>query len=90
MKRKYRSKSFYVPIKVAVLKPELIHTKEVLRRLYRRMQMRGVRLLQLARKGHNNSTLLYRAYTWEEACRMLEIEMEAIECQIKKISLTQT
>ena len=60
----------------------------ILKRLYRRMQMRGVRIMQVARKGGHNSTLLYRAYTWEEACRMLEIEMEALKCQIKKISQT--
>ena len=60
----------------------------ILKRLYRRMQMRGVKMLQVARKGKSNSTLLYRAYTWEEACRMLEIEMENLECQIKKIKQT--
>lgn len=88
MKQKYRLKSFSVPIKVAVLKPELVLTKETLRRLYRRMQMRGVRMLQVARQKKSSSTLLYRAYTWEQACRMIEVEMENIECQIKKISQT--
>ncbi len=88
MKQKYRLKNFYVPLKIAVLKPELVFADGILRRLYRRMQMRGVRIMQVARKNKSNSTLLYRAYTWEEACRMLEIEMEAIECQIKKTNPT--
>ncbi len=58
----------------------------ILKRVYRRMQMRGVRILQIARKKKRSTTLLYRAYTWEEACRMIEIEMGALECQTKKIS----
>jgi hypothetical protein len=60
----------------------------ILKRVYRRMQMRGVRIMQVARKGKRNSTLLYRAYTWEEACRMIEVEMGALECQTKKINPT--
>ena len=58
----------------------------ILKRLYRRMQMKGVRLLQIARKKKGSSVLLYRAYTWEEACRLLEVEMENLKCQIKKIN----
>jgi hypothetical protein len=61
----------------------------ILKRVYRRMQMRGVRIMQVARKGKTrHPTLLYRAYTWEEACRMIEIEMETLKCQIKKINQT--
>jgi hypothetical protein len=62
----------------------------ILKRLYRRMQMRGVRIMQIARKKRSHPTLLYRAYTWEEACRMLEIEMEALKCQIKRTNQTLT
>lgn len=58
----------------------------VLKRLYRRMQMRSVRIMQVARKKKRQSTLLYRAYTWEEACRMIEVEMGVFECQTKKIN----
>lgn len=62
----------------------------ILKRLYRRMQMRGVRMMQVARKGKSKGhpTLLYRAYTWEEACRMIEREMEVLECQTKRTSQT--
>jgi hypothetical protein len=63
-------------------------TYGVLKRIYRRMQMRSVRMMQIARKGKHSSSLLYRAYTWEEACRMIEREMEVLECQIKKIKQT--
>lgn len=60
----------------------------ILKRLYRRMQMRGVRIMQIARKKRSHPTLLYRAYTWEEASRMIEIEMGALECQTKRTSQT--
>lgn len=66
----------------------LEHTLGILKRLYRRMQMKSVRLLQIARKKKGSSVLLYRSYTWEEACRLLEIEMENIKCQIENINQT--
>lgn len=68
--------------------PEARFAYGILKRLYRRMQMRGVRIMQVARKKSRQSTLLYRAYTWEEACRMIEREMEVLECQIKRTSQT--
>jgi hypothetical protein len=60
----------------------------ILKRLQRRMQMKGVRMLQVARKKKGSSVLLYRAYTWEEACRLIEIERDNIQCQIEKINQT--
>jgi len=77
---------------VTIRKPEVKEENKlaygILKRIYRRMQMRGVRIMQIARHKKRSSTLLYRAYTWEEACRMIEIEMGALECQTKKINRT--
>lgn len=64
----------------------LMYTDGILKRLQRRMQMKGVRMLQVAKKKRGSSVLLYRAYTWEEATRLIEIERDNLQCQIKKIS----
>lgn len=81
---KYKGKPYIVDVNSI----QLQFAHGILKRLYRRMQMKGVRMLQVAKKKRGSSVLLYRAYTWEEASRLLEIEMDNLKCQIKKISRT--
>jgi hypothetical protein len=54
----------------------------LLKKLHRRMQMKSVRLLQIVRKKKNNPMMLHRAYAWEQACYMLEKEINALGGQV--------
>ena len=67
----------------------LLYAYYVLKKIHRRMQMKAVRLLQVARrdldkKGRRKVHLIMKSHTWEFAARLIVEELENIKCQIQK------
>ena len=75
---------------------EVEYTYETIRRIRKRMQMKVNRLLHLAGKmsrsdnkhiskgSGSGAALILRAHTWQNACVLLDEELEALEWQMKK------